>query len=311
MNYSKAAMKRERIIYLVVIVSLLAALAYLYINQKDNEVQTRLLNHQSDLLQDELKKLNQKIRQKEIEIASITNSKDLQLQRKQQQLKREVKKLKEQRQVIQKHLREIGVLQQDKEVDAEKIVELNKQIVVLKNNLQNFQSNLPKIIQNKIDSVKAADSTIFTYLQVKNNRLALQLSQNQQQKNILNQRIKELEETGKRLSSPLLRIEVFTNVSKLIYSQLNKYINLSFTILPNPLKERKNKTIRIYHLVYKYENKNTKMTRKLVTSISYRKQDRLERAVKYNNRKAFEKGTHVFEAEVDGFVVASKTVNVE
>ncbi|OJJ20550.1 hypothetical protein BKI52_19040 [marine bacterium AO1-C] len=311
MIHTKAAMKRERIIYLAVIVSLLAALAYLYINQKDNEVQTRLLNHQSDLLQDELKKLNQKIKQKEIEITSVTQSKDQQLQQKEQRLRREVKRLKEQRLVIQKHLQEIGVLQQDKEVDAEKIVALNKQIVVLKNNLQDIQSNLPKIIQTKVDSVKTADSTIFTYLQVKNRKLELQLSQNQQQKNILNQRIKELEETRKRLSSPLLRIEVLTNVSKLIYSQLNKYINLSFTILPNPLKERKNKVVRIYHLVYKYENKNTKMTRKLVTSISYRKQDRLEKSVKYNNRKAFEKGTHVFEAEVDGFVIASKTVNVE
>ncbi len=311
MNYPKAAIKRERIIYIAVIVSLLAALAYLYINQKDNEVQTQLLNHQSDLLQDELKKLNQKIKQKEIEITSITQSKDQKLQQKQQQLQREVKKMKEQRLIIQKHLREIGVLQQDKEVDAEKIVVLNKQIVGLKNDLQNIQSNLPKLIQTKVDSVKTADSTIFTYLQVKNKRLTLQLSQNQQQKNILNQRIKELEETRKRLSSPLLRIEVLTNASRLIYSQLTKYINLSFTILPNPLKERKNKTVRIYHLVYKYADKDTKMTRKLVTSISYRKQDRLEKSVKYNNRRAFEKGTHVFEAEVDGFVIASKTVNVE
>lgn len=311
MNNTKAALKRERLIYLTVILLLLAALAYLYVNQKDNKVQTQLLNHQSDLLQSELTKLNQKIKQKEQEILIVAESKELEVKKAQQQLEREVKKLKEQRKVIQQHLQEIGILQQDKEVDAEKIVTLNKQIVVLKNNLQDIQSNLPRIIQTKIDSTKKADSTIFTYLQVKNKRLELQLAQNQQQKTVLNQRIKELEETRKRLSSPILRIEVFTNASKLIYSQLNKYLNLSFTILPNPLKERKNKVIRIYHLVYKYENKRTKMVRKLVTSISYKRQDRLEKSFKYNNRKAFAKGTHVFEAEVDGFVVASKTVSVE
>ena len=65
------------------------------------------------------------------------------------------------------------------------------------------------------------------------------------------------------------------------------------------------------HLVYKYKDQKTQMKRKLVTTIPYRKQKRLTKSVKYNNRKAFEKGTHVFEAEVDGLVLASKTVDVE
>lgn len=311
MNNRKSVNRTERIIYFITILALLSALAYLYASQKNTTMHTELLNHQSQMLQDELKKLNEQIKQKEIEIDQVVHSKDIQLRRKQKQLRLELKKLKMQRKVIKKHLADIGVLKLEKEVDADKIIQLNKQVVALKNNLQRIQANIREVVQGKIDSAKQADSVILTYLKVKNKKLQSQLSEQQRQQAELDTKIKELEESRRQLASPLLRIEVFTDASKLRYSKLNHYVNISLAILPNPAKERKNKIIRVYHLVYKYANKKTQMKRKLITTIPYHKQNRLVKSVKYNHRKAFEKGIHVFEAEVDGYVLASKTIEVE
>lgn len=307
----KAVSRTERYIYFLAILVLLGMVAHAYYYRKNEQTQNEILSQQTKILQEELLQVNREIKIKETEIDQIIHSKNVQLKKKQRQLEREVKKLKAQRKVIRQHLTEIGVLKQEKGADTEKMLRLNKELVVLRNRLQDIRTSTPQIIQNKIDSVKETDSTRFAQVMAKNRQLQRQLHKEKQQQSYLNKRIEVLEEIKNQLSSPLLRIEVATDASKLRYSKFTRYIHLNFTILPNPAKKRQNKLIKVYHLLYKYQDKKTQMKRRLVTTIAYHKERRLTKAVKYNNRKAFEKGTHVFEAEVDGLILASKTVDVE
>lgn len=311
MSDVKTMNSTERLIYLITIVVLLGAVAYLYYQSKNTHVQTEVLNQKAEQLQEELKQVNRQIRIKETEIDQVTHHKNVTIRKTRQQLEQELKKLKEQRVIIQQNLREIGVLKEEKVNNTEKITQLTKELVTAKNNLQNVKKSLPRLIKNEVDSVKRHDSVQMSLMRQKNIQLKQEVNQSSQKQKELSNKLQELEKRRSLLASPLLRIEVFTDASKLRYSKLSRYIQLNFTILPNPIRKPENKLVKIYHLLYKYENNKTQMKRRLITTIPYRKQKRLNKSIKYNNRKAFEKGTHVFEAEVDGMVLASKTVNVE
>jgi hypothetical protein len=203
------------------------------------------------------------------------------------------------------------VLKEEKVNNTEKILQLNKELVNVKSRLQNVQKSVPQLIKNEVDSIKRLDSIKISQMRQQNDQLRLKVSKETKKQQELSNKLQELEKRRSLLASPLLRIEVFTDASKLRYSKLSRHIQLNFTILPNPIRKPENKLIKVYHLLYKYQDNKTQMKRRLITTIPYRKQKRLNKSVKYNNRKAFEKGTHVFEAEVDGMVLASKTVNVE
>ncbi|EAY28919.1 hypothetical protein [Microscilla marina] len=311
MSDLKTVSRTERLIYLVTIVVLLGIIAYIYYSSKNTHIKTEVLNQRSEQLQQELKQLNHQIKRKEIEIDQVAHSKDIVLKNTRLQLERELKKLKIQRKIIKQHLKDIGVFKEEKVVNTEKILRLNKELLTAKNNLQAVKKSIPRLIRGKIDSVKKQGSLQTNRMRQQNTQLKQQVRQSQQKQQNLSNQLKVLEKRRRLLSSPPLRIEVFSDASKLRYSKLSRYIQLYFTILPNPIRKPENKLIKVYHLLYKYENNKTQMKRRLITTIPYRKQKRLNKSVKYNNRKPFAKGTHVFEAEVDGMVLASKTVNVE
>lgn len=311
MSDIKAMSRTERLIYLITILVLLGIVAYMYYQSKNTQVQANVLNERTEQLKQELQQVNRLIKIKETEIDQVTHNKNVALKKSRQQLEQELRKLKQQRAIIQQNLREIGGLKEEKVNNAEKIFQLNKELVSIKSTLQNVQKSVPQLIKNEVDSVKKLDSIKISQMLQQNNQLRQEVSKRAQKQQELSSKLQELEKRRSLLASPLLRIEVFTDASKLRYSKLSRYIQLNFTILPNPIRKPENKLIKVYHLLYKYQDNKTKMKRRLITTIPYRKQKRLNKSIKYNNRKAFEKGTHVFEAEVDGMVLASKTVNVE
>jgi chromosome segregation ATPase len=311
MSDTKAMSHTERLIYLITILVLLGIVAYMYYQSKNTQVQTNVLSQRTEQLKQELQQVNRLIKIKETEIDQVTHNKNVALKKTRQQLEQELKKLKQQRAIIQQNLREIGVLKEEKVNNTEKILQLNKELVNVKSRLQNVQKSVPQLIKNEVDSIKRLDSIKISQMRQQNDQLRLKVSKETKKQQELSNKLQELEKRRSLLASPLLRIEVFTDASKLRYSKLSRHIQLNFTILPNPIRKPENKLIKVYHLLYKYQDNKTQMKRRLITTIPYRKQKRLNKSVKYNNRKAFEKGTHVFEAEVDGMVLASKTVNVE
>lgn len=284
--------KNERIVYLMIITLLVLILAYTVLMNGNEGEKKRLLTESEAVLRKEIGQLDKVIQEKQKEVNGLTSNNGKQ-RKKMEEVINQLKNLKGEK---EKLLKNVQTLKRDHNINLKRITDLNAKIVQLRKDVANVKEKNSSIPRTAVDS-----SVLLVLDELKSENAKLE-----SEKTYLSKKVTDLET---KISSSLpVHVEMaaaFPAKKKKV-----KQVSITFIVLPNKAREQANTKIDIYHLRYRYneQKKDTEIERVFITSLAYKKK-RMEKTFVYKPKKAFEAGTHVFEASAGGEVLGSKTLS--